>query len=226
MYDSPGDDEFVTAPTYGLLIGDGFSIQGTSFDEVNVYAIAGGYDVTKMYDSPDDDEFYATPVEGAIYSDSFRTRAKFFEEIHGDSSAGGSDTAYLHDTSGRDTFIATPTYAELSGPEFRSQATDFDKVEAHATAGEYDVARLYDSPGDDIFWTTPTFGALMPRPRASAWRVVGREEPGLPSRPPTPSHEVLRPVPCGPRRDRAVAARDVVRGRSVADRPPAHTDDA
>jgi len=59
LYDSPSDDTFVTVPSYGLLLGDGYSLQGISFDEVHAF------DTAYLHDSAGDDVFWTTPKHRA-----------------------------------------------------------------------------------------------------------------------------------------------------------------
>ncbi|MBN2473443.1 MAG: peptidylprolyl isomerase [Pirellulales bacterium] len=170
--DSPGNDEFVTSPGYGSLVGDyggGYHAEAMRFRSVVAQAQkfeeegavdTYGVDVARMCDSPGNDVFTASvqsesglPEEAVLNIDSGASwlRAVGFEGVHAYATAGGHDKAILGGSAQDDHLHASPTEAALWGEGFYNRAKHFDEVTADAGSGGFDEARLYDSVDTDNF---------------------------------------------------------------------------
>jgi hypothetical protein len=143
LYDSGGNDTFVSTPTYGAMIGAGFHVQATGFSGVNAYASTGGTDTARMYDSAGNDTFYAAPTEAVIWGTGFYSRAMNFEAVTAFATDGGLDEAFLVGSSGNDTFFSNAFESALAGSGFNNRVRNFQSVRAQSSAG-VDTAYLYD----------------------------------------------------------------------------------
>ena len=167
MYDSAGDDEFITERGYGKLSGQGFALE--TFDFMYNYGYAtthdGGNDVARMYDTPDADKFkFDWPNPGQFFGKMYGgglyyNRAKFFERIEA-VMTDGKNSARLFDSEGNDTYVGNKSESRLTGPGFDVTVSGYDSIIAYASKGD-DVAHLEDSEEDDtvrarshkvVFW--------------------------------------------------------------------------
>jgi hypothetical protein len=161
MYDSPGDDEFVSRKGYGKLSGDGFSLE--TFDFMVTYGYAttknGGNDIAYMEDTPGADKFkFDWPASdqffGKMYGGgAYFNRAKNFERIVA-TMTDGKDTVRLYDSEGDDTFYGQKQESRLMGPGYDVTVSGYDSLIAYASKGT-DIAHLEDSADDDTTRTRP-----------------------------------------------------------------------
>lgn len=161
MYDSPGDDDFVSRKGYGKLSGDGFSLE--TFDFMVTYGYAttrdGGNDVAYMedtsgadkfkFDWPDSKQFFGKMYGGGDYFN----RAKNFERIVA-TMTDGKDTVRLFDSEGNDTFFGQKAESRLTGPGYDVTVSGYDSLIAYASKGT-DIAYLEDSEDDDTTRARP-----------------------------------------------------------------------
>jgi hypothetical protein len=161
LYDSPGDDTFISRKGYGKLSGKGFKLE--TFDFMYNYGYAttrdGGRDVAHMedtsssdkfkFDWPKPDQFFGKMYGGGVYYN----RAKFFEQILA-TMTGEKDTARLFDSTENDTFHGQKDRSRLFGPGFDVIVSGYDTLAAYAHNGR-DIAYLEDSDDDDTARARP-----------------------------------------------------------------------
>ena len=168
FFDSAGNDNFVGAPTYAAMYGEGFYNRAWYYPEVRAEA-GEGIDVAKFYDSPGNDSYVGSPTYNAVSGTGYKNEAWYFEGAHVYGTAGGVDETKFYDSPGNDTYVTTPTYAALFNTQFNAngmhgfynRAKFFEGVHAFATAGGTDVANFYDSTANDTYVATPTYAALF-----------------------------------------------------------------
>ena len=156
MYDSPGDDTFLSEPFYAEMFGPTFGFETFGFMFNYGYATTrdGGFDVAVMEDSDGNDKFKLDwPNEGQffgkMYRGSYYNRAKMFEDISVQFSDGpGDDIARLFDSTGDDQFTGQKDTSQMTGPGFSVTVAGYESLIAYASTGE-DVASLFDSELDD-----------------------------------------------------------------------------
>jgi len=143
--DSPGDDEFVAAPSYGRMSGDGFSAEAFAFTRIVGISEAGGVDQAQLDDSPENDYLEALPDEVHFWlgnnADLGMIMAMDFEEIYVDAGQGETDEdeATLHASPDPDVLEADGNWAQLSyadAVDVVIKVTDFDKVTAITSTDE------------------------------------------------------------------------------------------
>ena len=167
MYDSPGDDRFVSRKGYGRLSGDGFAQETFDFMYNYGYAVTkdGGTDVAILEDTPGADKFkFDWPKPGQFFGKmygggQYYNRAKLFEQIEA-VMTDGKNQVRLFDSEGDDTFFGQKDESRLIGPSFDVTVTGYDTLIAYSSQGN-DIANLDDSADDDttrarphkvIFW--------------------------------------------------------------------------
>jgi len=154
LYDSAGNDTFVSTPTYAYLS------MPNSFFVVTGVAGAGerratgfvqaysryGNDAAWFYDSAGNDAFYANAATGTAYmaGGGFFNCAYGFEVAQAVATAGGSDTAYFYDGIYDDYFVGGAASSTLTGPGYAYRADGFDLILAQALAGGVDLATILD----------------------------------------------------------------------------------
>jgi len=176
LYDSAGNDTFVTAVNYAAMEStdrddDGrplFSYQARGFAKAVAEAINGGNDTAKLFDSDADDLFVADSESGRIYLgiteepvDTVEPHAEAigFEGVHAYAIVGGNDHAILKDSPGDDTFYGSAEESSRYGDGFYNRAKGFQSVVARSDEG-HDVAQLYGSDNPDRFEMWPTVSSL------------------------------------------------------------------
>ena len=155
MYDSPGDDEFITRKGYGKLSGDGFALETFDFMFTYGYAMTedGGTDVATMEDTADADKFkFDWPTEeyffGKMYGGGqYYNRAKNFEQINAVMTEG-ENTVRLFDSVGNDTFHGQKEESQLTGEGFDVTVSGYDSLSVIASTG-VNIAHLEDSTDND-----------------------------------------------------------------------------
>jgi len=160
LFDSPGDELFITAPGYGGMFGPGFKVQAFDCQQITAYAAAGD-DTARLYDSAGDDTFVATPGYAGMFAADSANHVHGFDTVVAFATAGGHDSARFYDSPGDDTFDANPIEAVLCGTGFYNRAKFFEEVHAFATAGGHDVAWLYDSAENDAFYSNTVESAMF-----------------------------------------------------------------
>jgi len=153
--DSPGNDNLVVAPNYGLMhsdYGNGFSAEAHDFRVIAGFSDAGGVDVARLYDSPKDDFVLCQPTVVSMHpSDGkYLHNVENFEGVHVYATAGGNDQANMSGTAQSDAFYASSTEAALWGDGFYNRVRFFEEVYADAGEGDDDRADLFDSPASDL----------------------------------------------------------------------------
>jgi len=158
MFDSSGDDKFVSKPSYSLLKGNGFVNYLKGFSNIDATADAGGYDVAKLYDGTGNDSLEAQPTIATLHGENngFRTTARDFEKVDARAVNGGEDTVTFSDSPGDDFLLATSTFSKMSGPGFLNQTIGFEKTIANSNAGGNDKAKLVGTTGNEVFVAHPT----------------------------------------------------------------------
>jgi cysteine-rich secretory family protein len=161
MYDSPGDDEFVSRKGYGKLFGDGFVLE--TFDFMYNYGYAttadGSVDVAYMEDTPTADKFkFDWPKPGQFFGKMYGggiyyNRAKNFETIEA-VMTDGKNQVRLFDSEGDDTFYGQVEQSRVVGDGFDVTVTGYDSLIAYASKGT-DIAHLVDSDEDDTIRARP-----------------------------------------------------------------------
>ena len=160
LYDSAGDDQFVTQKGYGKLWGEGF-VQET-FDFMYNYGYAttadGGTDVAYMEDTEVADKFkfdWPKPGQffGKMYGGIYYNRAKNFEQIVA-TMTDGKNRVRLFDSEGDDTLYGQKDESRMVGDGFDVTVSGYDTLAAYASTG-LDVARFEDSDGDDTTRARP-----------------------------------------------------------------------
>jgi hypothetical protein len=161
MYDSPGDDEFLTRKDYGKLSGDGFVLETFDFTLNYGYATTkdGGNDVARMEDTPGSDKFkFDWPKPGQFFGKMYGgglyyNRAKFFEQVVAVMTEGKNQVR-LFDSEGDDTFYGQRDESRMTGPGFDVTVSGYDTLVARASKGN-DIAYLEDSDDDDTIRARP-----------------------------------------------------------------------
>ena len=166
MYDSPGDDLFVSNPKLVTLDGPGYSHEGHNFYVGLGYATnregddgKGGADQATMADSVGSDKFkldWASSKNffGKLYdSSSFYTRAKNFESIDA-SASDGYDLAVVIGSPVDDEFYLKKGVGRFSTERTEVEYLGFDSVIAYARGG-HDSVYFEDSTGDDELRARP-----------------------------------------------------------------------
>ncbi|HYW78056.1 MAG TPA: hypothetical protein VE890_00705, partial [Thermoguttaceae bacterium] len=164
LYDSSGDDEFVSGKTvagekipsqiFGILSGEGFKNHALDCAQIIAHADNGGTDVAKMFDSVGSDLFVAGPDESGINkavmentgSHKFHNEAIGFDGVHAYATLGGVDTANLSDSEGDDQFRSDDMQAALYGEGFYNRAKFFESVNATSVGDGIDKAYWADTP--------------------------------------------------------------------------------
>jgi len=154
LYDSAGDDTFVSTPTLAYLStpnsffvvsGPAGFAPGRSPGFIQAHS-RYGTDAAWFYDSAGDDAFYANAASGVAYlaGTGFFNYAYGFEAVNAVATAGGADTAYLNDGPFDDLFVGGAASSSLTGPGYAYTAQGFDLILAQALAGGVDLARILD----------------------------------------------------------------------------------
>ena len=166
MYDSPGDDEFISRRGYGKLSGEGFVLE--TFDFMYNYGYAtnregdgrtGGSDVAYMEDTPTNDKFkFDWPKPGQFFGKMYGggvyyNRAKNFERIDAVMTEG-TNRVRLFDSEDNDTFYGQRDESRFVGDGFDVTVSGYDTLAAYASKG-VDIAHLEDSDDDDTTRARP-----------------------------------------------------------------------
>jgi len=85
----------VIAPDYAKTWGYGFYHRAVSFERVEAYAGAGGYDRAYLYDSAGDDHLEASGNAAALSTADLSAWAYDFAWVSATSSQGGTDTKHV-----------------------------------------------------------------------------------------------------------------------------------
>jgi hypothetical protein len=150
IFDSPGNDIFVTAGGYSYMTGPNIFRLISGGTSVYGYSINGGSDQTWQYDAAGGlDAFVAS---GSAYSymsgtdqsgNSFFNVAVGFPVTYGISTHGNA-IAYMLDSPNNDVFYGATTYSYMSGPGFFNVAETFALVYGESFVGGTDYAYNYD----------------------------------------------------------------------------------
>ena len=161
MYDSPGNDEFVSRKYYGKLSGEEFAIE--TFDFMYNYGYAttqdGGTDIAYMEDTATADKFkFDWPNPGQFFGKmygggTYYNRAKYFEQIYA-TMTGGKDTVRLFGSDGDETFYGQRDESRLTGAGFDVTVTGYNTLTAYAMKGN-DIAYVEDSDENDTTRARP-----------------------------------------------------------------------
>lgn len=164
LYDSPGDDTFVSTGTYATMTGPGFSNLVVGQSKIYGVANRGGKDVAYLQDSGlsagSNDRFFAGPTY-AIYQfpNGFVRSAFTFGQTTG-VSTNGTDRAVLTDSPSTDMLFAYPSKTYFQGTGMNIIVANFKQVDAYATTSS-DQAVFVDSAGNDSFISEPTHAYLI-----------------------------------------------------------------
>lgn len=155
LYDSVGDDIFVSHKGYGSLSGQSFTLE--TFDFMYNYAYAttrnGGSDLARMEDTSGADKFkFDWPQTGQFFGKmygggTYYNRAKNFEQIEAIMTEG-RNTVCLFDSQGNDTFYGQRDQSRLVGTGFDVSVSGYNTLTAFASTG-FDTAHFEDSGEDD-----------------------------------------------------------------------------
>ena len=169
LYDSAGDDVFVSDPNVSTLTGGGMTITVHDFQGVHAYATLGGTDKAYFTDTALDDQVIGTHEYAIMWSPNYEqgvfNRSKFFEESYAVSSQGGADIVKFYDGPGDDVFVADEHEASFTCVNKYTTSSvyveDFVGVHAFASTGTgYDTATFYDSTGNDEYYSDAVQAAL------------------------------------------------------------------
>ncbi len=169
LYDSAGDDVFVSDPNVSTLTGGGMTITVHDFQGVHAYATLGGVDKAYFTDTALDDQVIGTHEYAIMWSPNYEqgvfNRSKFFEESYAVSSHGGADIVKFYDGPGDDAFVADEHEASFTCVNKYTTSSvfveDFVGVHAFASTGTgYDTATFYDSTGNDEYYSDAVQAAL------------------------------------------------------------------
>ncbi len=169
LYDSAGDDVFVSDPNVSVLTGGGMTITVHDFQGVHAYATLGGVDKAYFTDTALDDQVIGTHEYAIMWSPNYEqgvfNRSKFFEESYAVSSHGGADIVKFYDGPGDDAFVADEHEASFTCVNKYTTSSvfveDFVGVHAFASTGTgYDTATFYDSTGNDEYYSDAVQAAL------------------------------------------------------------------
>jgi hypothetical protein len=160
LFDSPGNDLFVSAGSYSYITGSGpfFYRQISGAASVYAYTINGWSDQAWHYDAPGSLDAFVSSGKAFSYmsgTDSSGSKAvPFFNVSVGFAvtygiSTHGNSIAYMLDSPGNDTFYGATTYSYMSGPGFFNVAEAFALVYAESFVGGTDYAYNYD-PNNNI----------------------------------------------------------------------------
>ena len=102
LFDSDGDDAFYGQKTQSRMVGSGYNVAVSGYDDIAAYA-SKGFDIAHLEDSEDDDTTRARPHKitmwgGADDDPTYEIIARRFDEYHFERTHGGDDRAKLHDT--------------------------------------------------------------------------------------------------------------------------------
>jgi uncharacterized delta-60 repeat protein len=164
LYDSAGNDSFVSTATYATMTGTGFSNivvgQGTMYGVSSL----GGHDVAYLYDSGltagSSDRYLAGPTYAMYqFGNGLVRSAHTFAQTIGVSTNGG-DSAVLTDSASGDTLYAYPSVTYFLGAGMDMVVANFTRVDAYA-ASRSDHAVFFDSAGNDSFVSDPSQAYLI-----------------------------------------------------------------
>ncbi len=145
LFDTVGDDVFVTAGTFSYMEGaDGTFHLVSGVPLVYGHTINGGVDAAWHYDTENTgEEFVASGSEYSYMSgNGFFNVAVAFPLTYAFSA--GDDSALFYDSPGVDTFVGDTNQSYMSGPGFFNLATGFSSVSAQSFVGGADSCYLRD----------------------------------------------------------------------------------
>jgi len=156
LYDSAGDDTFVSGPAYAYLTTPnsyfvvsgagnwpGFPNPRGSISAHSRY----GTDTAWFYDSYRDDTFTANAATGTASMSQLQMVNNFgygFETVRALVTGGGADTVYFYDGLYDDYFVGGAASSTLVGPGYSYQVDGFDLILAQAIVGGVDLALILD----------------------------------------------------------------------------------
>ena len=169
LYDSDGDDKFVSDSDANLLKGDGFSLRAKNFQFNHAYSLNGGDDLAEFHDTEGQrDRFKGYSTYSKMFRGLHQRRAKGFETVVAYATPGDNDDARFFDSKENDQFIASPTesrmFSAAAGYDITARA--FDSVLARANSGGFDTAAFIGGPGDDLLlakWVSGSTGQTSPK---------------------------------------------------------------
>ena len=134
------------------LIGDGFHVSATNFEDVQISS-GGGFDSAVFYDGGGNDRFVAKESESWMIGNNYLNYLEGFSQSFAYSTAGGSDLVYYYDSAGNDRYVGRENDSWMVGDNFYNYARGFGQTLAYAMNGGYDSATFYDSANADKFTT-------------------------------------------------------------------------
>jgi subtilisin-like proprotein convertase family protein len=152
LYDSDGNDTFISKEKYSTLEGPGFYHRVKGYPNIHAYASGLGVDEARLYDTAGGDRLKGYPTYARLFKGSYVHRAKFFESVVVYATAGDGDDARFFDSKENDLFEAGNGSARFSsaGAGFDITVNSFDTVLAFSRTGGKDTALFQGSPNRDV----------------------------------------------------------------------------
>jgi uncharacterized protein GlcG (DUF336 family) len=130
LYDSAGDDQFVSSPTQATMSGNNYSVEVNNYRFVTAIAAFGGAESAVMNGSTGNDVLIST-VGNVVLQDAaaavYLLQCASFDNIVVQASTG-FDVAGLYDSTGNDSIVVGGTDATLYTPTQTTVASGFDNV--------------------------------------------------------------------------------------------------
>ena len=92
LFDSAGDDLFVSRPESAYLSGTGFFVSGQGFHSVSAYARLGGADTARLFDSAGDDNLYGRGNAFTFQMPGVSSFGEGFDLVEAHALNGGTNT--------------------------------------------------------------------------------------------------------------------------------------
>src|SRR5262249_41662837 len=127
LYDSPGNDTLVGAPTYVSLSGPGYSSTVTGFAQVTTTATTGA-DQALLLDGSGDDVFRSTAASSYLEGSGFLNTVTGFAQVSAAAGAGGTDQALLYGAQGGAGYVGQGSSGALLSASYTVALSNFAQV--------------------------------------------------------------------------------------------------
>ena len=148
-------DETATVNRGFMTITDGtYTVNATSFEDVDLDMGSGDNDVANMNDGSGDDDMFAHPTTGRLVGDTYNHFVANADRLTVTATSGGNDRAFMFDGPTDDRYIGRPDFSIFRGNnfEFFTQMEGFERNFAYSENGGEDFAFFFDSAGNDNFF--------------------------------------------------------------------------